>query len=105
MPFCAQCGVQITDDQHFCSNCGERIGSAAIAQQTPSPPVTTTVTNPQAGKMLMLTGGIGMLAGCMATVGGIGAQSGGTRGFGILMFFVGLVVFLAGKLNHWWQWK
>lgn len=105
MPFCAHCGVQISDAQHFCANCGQRIGAPAIEQSIPTPPDSTTITNPHVGKMMMLIGGLIMLGGCVTILGGFSAQSGAARGFGILFFFVGIAVYLAGKLQHWWSWE
>ena len=93
---CPDCSHQISDQAHACPKCGHPITSAK----------NVYVTNVRKGKGKKLIGGILIIVALLMAAGSAGkSTSSGTSAFGGLMLFVGIILLIYGKIEHWWHWK
>lgn len=91
--FCSSCGKQIGDSVAFCRYCGHGTAAATAAPATNR----VTVKNVYAGKNLQIVGVIIFL---FCAVGALISDHGAFMALGAA---IGLGVYLAGRINHWYH--
>lgn len=106
---CSECGREISDKAAACPHCGNPMREVPppLAASTPRPVAITTapghaVTTESTGKAYKALQAIGVVlivlgvVSCsMRTAGGYGAQ--------VWLWFIGLILYVIGRLGAWWK--
>ena len=89
---CPDCGNEVSDAAPSCPKCGR-----------PSNPVQTIEKTGKRfkGQMLVAVGLV--IFGPITCMAGAGGESTTGAGIGMLMFFGGLVLFIATRVRTWWH--
>jgi len=95
-PFCAE---EIQDDAVKCRFCGSDITNGPGAHAAPAASKQVDIGNPRYGKKKILIGVIMLLVGIAFA----SASSNGAKTLGGFLIFVGLIVLIYGKIQHWYN--
>jgi uncharacterized membrane protein YvbJ len=97
--FCPKCGKQIDESDRFCRYCGN--GAAHAPQQPVEPGNPVTIKNPYSGKNKQI---LGMLIFIVCVIAAL-AESGNDTAMwlSLLGAAIGLVIYLAGRVSHWYH--
>lgn len=87
---CADCGRDVSDQAPACPGCGRPIARAAVQASGPG--------KSHAAHGAILVGTFMVLGGLIATIGGCANDHVNTAAIGGVVMFVGLFVFVAGRL-------
>lgn len=90
---CPSCTRQLSDQASSCPQCGHPLQSTK----------NVYVTNVKKGKGKKLVGGLLIFLSILILIGSTSSHSG--SGLGVFLLFIGIIVSLYGKIEHWWHWK
>lgn len=88
---CPDCNKEVSDQAKSCPNCGHPIAAITIEQ-----------TGKQF-KGLQLASVFAIIIGVIFIFAGIGSSSGFASGFGFLLFFGGIALYLVARFGAWWH--
>lgn len=91
---CSECGKEVSDRSDKCISCGAPVGK--------TPDVQTIEATAKKWKMVQIAGMIILIIGifsCSAAT----VRSDGSYGIGTTIPWIGLVVFLFGRIAAWWH--
>ncbi|HZE59640.1 MAG TPA: zinc ribbon domain-containing protein [Burkholderiales bacterium] len=108
---CSECGKQISDRAAACPNCGNPMISPAAPPRltdiasTPAVEITraSVITTEQTSKHHkgMQLAGAGVM--CLGMGSSAAAAGSGNAGIGMVIFFLGAILYCAGRVGAWWH--
>lgn len=91
--YCQSCGSQISESAAFCGGCGVRISASP----------TVHVDNVYEGKWSQIIGAALFLVGLLAMLGSYKSGDSTAATWYLLLAAIGLLVYMAGRVRHWYH--
>ena len=98
---CPECQREISDRASTCPHCG--CPSVPTTNISPSVPPTTIQATGKRWKGVMLIGVLLSIGGCLVTIGASPGDSEGPFMGGVLVFLLGLALFVGARVGAWWH--
>lgn len=91
---CSECGNNVSDQANVCPHCGIRMQQQAVV-----------IANPYHGKKNMLLGKLLAVIGPFLIMFSFFSGKSGLFLLGIVLIFLGAIILVIGRIQHWWHWR